>query len=191
MAGGPATRGCAGGGGSIQATSQIRTRVIAALASLLGAAALGATIATTADAHRVELGVIGLAAVLLLGASVALALPSFIPWPLVLLAGEYAWSLGGGDIDQWSPLVAGALLVVAELAYWSLELRGRTQDAERLTERRAGLIAALGIGAVLLGGFVLAATSVQLGTGISADLVGAAAAVAALAVVATLARSRR
>jgi hypothetical protein len=158
---------------------------------VLGAAAVGGAIALTSDVHRLQLALIGGAAVLLLALSVAFALPSFVPWPLVLLAGEYAWSLGGGGIDQWSPLLAGALLVIAELAYWSLELRSRTQDAERLTERRAGLIVALGIGTVALGGLVLAATAVQLGSGISADLMGVAAAVAALAVVATLARSRR
>ena len=159
--------------------------------AVLGTAAVGGTIVWTADVHRLELALIGAVAVMLLAVSVGFALPSFIPWPLVVLAGDYAWSLGGGGINQWAPVVAGALLTIAELAYWSLELRSRTQDAERLTERRAGLVAALGVGSVALGGFVLAATSVQLGTGITADLVGAAAAVAALAVVATLARARR
>jgi hypothetical protein len=148
------------------------------------------TVALTADVHQLELALLGAAAVLLLALSVAAALPSLVPWPVVLLAAEYAWSLGGGDVDTLSPLVAGMLLVIAELAYWSLELRSRTHDAERLVERRAGLIAALGIGAVALGGLVLAATSVQLGAGVTTDLVGVAAAVAALAVVATLARSR-
>jgi hypothetical protein len=157
---------------------------------LVGAAGLAAAIALTADAHRLALALIGAAAVLLLAVSLAASLPSFIPWPLVLLAAEYAWSLGGGGIDPLAPLVAGALLVIAELSYWSLELRSRTHDADRLTERRAGLIAALGIGSVALGGLVLAATSVRVGTGIATDLVGVAAAVAALAVVATLARSR-
>jgi hypothetical protein len=158
---------------------------------VLGTAALAATIALSADVHQLELELLGAAAALLLTLSLAAAFPALIPWPLVLLAAEYTWSLGGGGIDQLSPLVAGVLLVIAELSYWSLELRGRTQDAERLTERRVGLIAALGIGSVALGGLVLAATSVQLATGIAGDLVGVAAAVAALAVVATLARSRR
>jgi hypothetical protein len=159
--------------------------------AVLGAAGLGAAIALAADTYRLELALIGAAAVLLLVVSVAAAKPSLIPWPLVLLAGDYVWSVGGGAIDQWSPLVAAALLVIAELSYWSLELRNRTQDADRLTERRAGLIAALGIGSFVLGDLVLAATSVQLGTGIVADLVGVTAAVAALAVIATLARTHR
>jgi hypothetical protein len=157
---------------------------------VLGAAGLAAANALTADAHRLGLALVGAAAVLLLVVGLAAARPSLIPWPLVLLAAEYAWSVGGGPIDQWAPLVAGALLVIAELSYWSLELRGSSPDGNRLTERRAGLIAALGIGAVALGGLVLAATAIRLGTGIAADLIGVAAAVAALAVVATLARSR-
>lgn len=158
--------------------------------AVLATAGLAATVALTADVHRLELALLGAAAVLLLVLSLVATLPSLIPWPVVLLAAEYAWSLGGGDVDTLSPLVAGVLIVIAELAYWSLELRSRTHDAERLAERRAGLIAALGIGAVALGGLVLAATSVPLGTGVTTDLVGVAAAVAALAVVATLARSR-
>jgi hypothetical protein len=158
---------------------------------VLGAAGLAATIAVTAQAHRLELALVGAAAVLLLVVAVAGARPSLIPWPLVLLGAAYAGNLGGGRIDEWAPLVAGALLVIAELSYWSLELRGSTPDADRLSERRAGLIAVLGIGSVSLGGLVLAATSIRVGTGIAADLVGVAAAVGALAVVATLARSHR
>ena len=116
-------------------------------------------------------------------------MPSLFPWPLVVLAGLYAWTLGGGEIDQWAPLYAGAFLAVAELAYWSVELRGRAQDAERLTERRAALIATLALLAVGAGGLVLAATSLDIGSGIAIDLLGVAAAVGALVVVARLARS--
>jgi hypothetical protein len=105
-----------------------------------------------------------------------------------LLAGVYAWKLGGGRVDQWSPVYAGGLLAVAELAYWSVQLRGRAQDAEKLTERRVGLIATLAFVAVAAGGFVLAATSLQIGSGVARDLLGVGAAVGALAIVAALAR---
>lgn len=100
----------------------------------------------------------------------------------------YAWKLGGGRVDQWSPVYAGGLLAVAELAYWSVQLRGRAQDAEKLTERRVGLIATLAFVAVAAGGFVLAATSLQIGSGVARDLLGVGAAVGALAIVAALAR---
>ena len=122
--------------------------------------------------------------------AVALAVPatSLFPWPLVLLAALYAWTLGGGLVDQWSPVYAGAFLAVAELAYWSAELRGRAQDPEQLTERRVALIAVLALLAVGCGGLVLAATSLDIGSGVAVDLLGVAAAVAALVVVARLAR---
>jgi hypothetical protein len=132
--------------------------------------------------------VLALASLLLLAIALAAPMPSLFPWPLVVLGGLYAWSLGGGEIDQWVPLYAGAFLAVAELAYWSVELRGRAHDRERLTERRAALIAMLSLLGVGAGGLVLAATSLDIGSGIAIDLLGVAAAVGALVVVARLAR---
>jgi hypothetical protein len=157
---------------------------------VLGAAGIGAALTLTADSYRPVVGAVALAAVLLLALGVARPFPSIIPWPLVVLAGVYAWTLGGGSIDQWAPVYAGGLLAVAELAYWSTEVRGRAQDVERLTERRATLIATLALVAVAAGGLVLAATSLRIGSGVATDLLGVAAAVAALAVVAALARPR-
>jgi hypothetical protein len=115
---------------------------------------------------------------------------SLFPWPLVILAALYAWTLGGGPVDQWAPVYAGAFLAVAELAYWSAELRGRAQDGERLTERRVTLIAVLALLGVGSGGLVLAATSLDIGSGIALDLLGVTAAVAALVLLARLARAR-
>jgi len=144
----------------------------------------------TADSYRLVLGALALGALLLLAVGLAMPATSFLPWPLVVLAGMYAWTLGGGDVDQWAPLYAGGLLLVAELAYWSTELRGRAQDAERLTERRIVLIVTLALLGVGASGLVLAATSVPIGSGVAVDLIGVGAAVAALAVVARLARPR-
>ena len=144
----------------------------------------------TADSYPAAVGAAAVAAIVILALGVAVPLPSLLPWPLVVLAGAYAWNLGGGAIDQWAPVYAGGLFVVAELAYWSIELRGRAHDTERLTERRAALIASLGLAAVVFGGLVLAATSLSIGSGIATDLLGAAAAVGALALVAAFARPR-
>jgi hypothetical protein len=185
-----AARSGFGGGGSIQASSQVFARLGAALASLLGAAAIGGGIALTADHDPLAFGGLVLVALVLLALGVAWPLPSLLPWPVAILAGTYAWKLGHGGIDQWTPVFAGGLLAVAELAYWSIELRGRWQDAERLTERRAALIAVLALAALAASGLVLAATSLRIGSGIATDLLGIAAAVAALAVVAALARPR-
>jgi hypothetical protein len=131
---------------------------------------------------------LGAAAVALLGIALLAGAASLLPWPLVLLGAAYALDLADKPVDQWAPVYAGAFVVVAELAYWSLELRGRAHDVERLTERRAGLILGLGIGAVAVGGFVLAATSIDLGSGIGLDAAGVLAAIAAVFVVALVAR---
>jgi hypothetical protein len=188
MARGRAARGSARGGGSIQTTSQVFARVVAAVSALVVAAGIGIAVTLTADSYRAVVGVVALAAVVLLSVALALPSPSLFPWPLVALAGVYTCTLGSGEIDQWAPMYAGAFVAVAELSYWSVELRGRAQDSERLTERRAALIVVLSLLGVTAGGLVLAATSIDVGSGILLDLVGAAAAVGALFVVARLAR---
>jgi len=132
---------------------------------MLAAAGIGVAITLTTDSYRTIVGAAALAAVALLAFALVRPATSLFPWPLVILAALYAWTLGGGEVDQWSPVYAGAFLAVAELAYWSAELRGRAEDSERLTERRTGLIAVLA-------------------------LLGVAAAVGALVVVARLARPR-
>ena len=157
---------------------------------MLAAAGVGLALTITASSYRPEVAALAIAAGVLLAVGLAAPLPSLLPWPLVALAGVYAWTLGGGAVDQWSPVYAGAFLAIAELAYWSVELRGRAQDGERLAERRAALIATLALLAVCAGGLVLAATSLPIGAGIATDLLGVGAAVSALAVVAALARPR-
>jgi len=134
--------------------------------------------------------VLGLAgfATALLALGLLVGSTTLLPWPLVLLGAAYSVDLAGGDVDQWAPVYAGAFLAIAELSYWSLELRGRAEDVERLTERRAGLIVALSIGAVTLGGVVLAATSLRLGSGVALDGIGVLAAIGALFVVTLVAR---
>jgi hypothetical protein len=144
-----------------------------------------------ADSYRLVVAAVALGAVLLLALGVVLPAPSLLPWPLVVLAGLYAWTLVGDNVDQWAPVYAGGFLGVAELAYWSTELRGGAQDAEQLTERRAALIVTLSLVAVAAGALVLAATSVPIGGGVAIDALGVVAAVAALAVVAGLARATK
>ena len=142
------------------------------------------------DSYRLALLVACGAAVALLALALATGAASLLAWPLVLLGGAYVLSLADGPVDQWAPVYAGALVATAELAYWSLELRGRAADVEQLTERRAGLIVALAVGATAVGGVVLAATAVQLGSGVGLDAVGVVAAVGAVFVIAAAAARR-
>jgi hypothetical protein len=111
------------------------------------------------------------------------------PGLLVVLAG-YATSVVLRDaaaFDPAAPLVGAALLAVAELAYWSVELRGKQPEERSVVVRRLATLAALTAGAVVLGAAVLAATTLPLGGGLVWNVVGVAAAVGALALIARLA----
>jgi hypothetical protein len=127
-----------------------------------------------------------------LAASLWLGSASGVAWTLALLAGEYALALtlGGGDdgVDAAAPFYAAGLLLLAELAYWSIELRvpGRTDRA--LTLRRLAALGGLAVASIAVGTFVVAATAVSLSSGLVWDAIGAAAAVATLAILARLAQ---
>lgn len=115
-----------------------------------------------------------------------------IPVALALLAAPYVVVLAFevDALDERAPVVAAALLAVAELAYWSLELRGTLADEPGTYLRRASLLALLVVGTVL-GGTAILALVAQVGArGAAVDAAGAAAALGALALLA-VAASRR
>ena len=113
-----------------------------------------------------------------------------IPAAVALLGGEYVAIVGfeADALDTRAPLVAGALLAVAELAYWSLELKVPVADEAGTSLRRFALIAALVLGALALGAVLLALVEAVSAGGPAVDLLGAAAAVGALALLALAAR---
>ena len=125
---------------------------------------------------------------MLLAGGLVLRWPVLVPAALVALGAGYAalLALEGGALDERAPLVAAALFVVAELAYWSLELRDAVADEPGAYARRLALLAALGLGALAVGAGLLAV--VDAGGGIGIEVAGAVAAVAALAIVALAAR---
>jgi hypothetical protein len=136
--------------------------------------------------------VAALAAVALLAAIVN-GWSALVPIGVAAAGGLYAMELAVDDapIDMAAPAIAAGLYLAAELAYWSLDERRRVQGDPGDGLRRATFVALLGVGS-----FVVAAALLALADGISArglalDVVGAAAAVAALATIAVLARERR
>ena len=117
-----------------------------------------------------------------------------VPWVVVVLGGAYAGSLFLPErgIDRDAPLVAAGFVVLAELGYWTLELRTPLSPEPGMLGRRGVLVAAAGIGALVVAAVAIVATAIPLGGGVMGDLVGVVAAVGALAVVAALAdRGRR
>ena len=129
-------------------------------------------------------------ALAVLAGGLVLSLPATIPAAIVLLGAEYATILGfeSDALDPRAPLVAGALLAVAELAYWSLELRGPVVDEAGTYLRRVALLATLVVGAVGLGVMLLTLVEVVAAGGVAVDILGAAAALVAVALLALAAR---
>ena len=134
---------------------------------------------------------LGLAAVVVLAASIGFGWTAGVAWTLVLLAAEYAAALAvrnASDVDAGAPLVGAGLLVLAELGFWSIELRGPGYEERRVVARRLGALGVVAFLSVLLGAFVVVLTAAPLGGGLAWDAVGIAAAAGTLAIVAWLAR---
>ena len=130
-----------------------------------------------------------LGTLLLLGA-LLFSWPAPIPSAIVLLAAGYAGSLflGHPQLDVSAPLVAGGLVLVAELAYLALELRPAVVAERGLLLRRSVVIGALALGSTAAGGAVLGAGALPAGGNLAWEAIGVAAAVGVVAVLTRLAR---
>jgi hypothetical protein len=131
----------------------------------------------------------GLAA-LVLAAGLLLRTPAAVPAAIVLLGGEYALvlSVEGSALDTRAAVVAAGLLVAAELAYWSLELRAEITDEPGSYARRLAVLALLALGALVLAGGLLAVVDLAGREGLAVEIAGAAAAFAAVVLLWSLAR---
>jgi hypothetical protein len=190
VAGRGRVRGGAGGGEDVQALRPNRARVATALGALAAAAGLAAYAGAHAGRYEWAPLVAGLAALALLLPALALDLGGAIPPALTLLAGAYAGSLllRGDRLDPYAPLVGAGLLLCGELAYLSLELRPRAEAEQWFRLRRLAALAAVVAGGAVAGALVLLGAAPPAGGGAGWEAVGAAATVAALGVVALLAR---
>jgi hypothetical protein len=131
----------------------------------------------------------GFALVLLL-VGLLLRVPAAIPAAMVVLGAEYAALLAveDGALDGRAPVLAAALFAIAELGYWSLELRDAVADEPGTYLRRLGLLSGLTLGALAVGELMLVLVDLSERGGIAIEAVGVAAAVAALAIVAAAGR---
>jgi hypothetical protein len=129
-------------------------------------------------------------ALVLLTAGLVLDLPVTVPAAVGLLGAEYVAILGfeTDALDTRAPLAAAALLALAELAYWSLELRLPVVDEAGTAFRRVALLAAALLAVVGLGALVLTLVEVVAAGGVAVDVLGAGAALGALALLALAAR---
>ena len=114
--------------------------------------------------------------------------------PLVLgiacLGAEQAVRLtdGPSTVDPWTPVYAAGFLLAAEFAWWSIEPRVPAWSDFEVLVRRLLAIAACCVGGALLAALVVLSAGAPLHGGVGLELIGVAAAVAAIAVVAAVAR---
>jgi hypothetical protein len=190
VARGDAARSRDRGGVVVQAPRPRRARVVTSGGALATALALTAYSAAVADGDAAAVAPLGVLALATLAASLAAGWTSGIAWTLALVGAAYAVALaarGADAVDAAAPLVGAGLLLLAELAYWSLELRGPGYEERRVVARRLGALAALAFLSVVLGAFVVVLTAAPLGGGLAWDAIGVAAAAGTLAIVAWLA----
>ena len=133
-----------------------------------------------------------LVAHLVLVAALVLEWAPLLPASLALLGGVYAAQLYADDarLDGAAPLVAAGLYVTAELGYWSLEERERVEAAPGEGLRRLAIVTLLGLVALVVAATLLALADIVRTRGLAVDVLGAAAAGAALSAIVVLAGRR-
>jgi hypothetical protein len=109
---------------------------------------------------------------------------------IVLLGAQQAvrLALGHDALDEWTPLVAAALLLCAELSWWSIEPRIPAWSDPGLALRRLGFVLSLCLLGAGVGAAMLAAAGSSLRGGVPLELAGILAATGAVAIVAYTAR---
>jgi hypothetical protein len=146
-------------------------------------------LAVAAAASDPNVLAVGGAALFVLLVGLVLGKAFAIPWAIAGLGAEYALALGDGGLDRRVPLFAIGLLVVAELSYWSLQLRDSAPDEPGITQRRLiGLCLAATAG-LLVGTLLVAFARFPIGGGLAIEGIGILAAIAALALLLGSARA--
>jgi len=157
------------------------------------AAAVGLAAYPAAQDIRLQPLALALAAI---GVSV-LVLGLLARWPaaiglaLVSLGGTYAvlFAAEGSRLDRLAPAYAAGLLLVAELAFWSIESRVPAWSDPELVIWRLARLALACAGAAVLGAVVVAdASAASGGGGLLLETLGVAAAIGAVVVVVVLLR---
>ena len=155
-------------------------------------AALAFARPTGTSAHGLLLLALGAGGVLWLFGGLVLRWSAALAAGLASLGAEQAVRLSSGpsSVDAWTPVYAAGFLLAAELAWWSIEPRVAAWSEIEVVVRRAAAIAAVCAGGAVLAGLIVVVAGAPLHGGVALELVGVAAATAAVAVVAAVARSR-
>lgn len=113
-----------------------------------------------------------------------------IPVGIALVVGGYTAELAIDDarLDAAAPAVAVGAFLAAELAYWSLDERGRFAGDPGEAFRRAALLAFGGVAIFVVASGLLAMADEVRAQGTALDLLGAVAAICVLVAVVVAAR---
>lgn len=158
---------------------------------MLVAAGLAATTVLRADGHELLLLSVGGAALVPLLLGLAVRWSPALALGVAILGAQQALrlALGSDELDTWAPASAGFLLLVAELAWWSIEPRVPAWSESWLAPLHLLRVLAICAAGAVLAGLVLVVASSQVEGGVVLELVGVLAAISALAVVAWVART--
>jgi hypothetical protein len=136
---------------------------------------------------------LGAAAAVLLVATLVVRRAEGIAAALLLLGAAYAVTLVLDDppLDARAAIVGAALLAIGELAHLSLGARSAVTEEAGAAAHRIARIAFLVLGAMALGAAVLALADLLRTGGIAIEVVGVAAALAAVGLLVLAARETR
>ncbi|MSO95092.1 MAG: hypothetical protein EXQ81_04770 [Thermoleophilia bacterium] len=136
---------------------------------------------------------IGAVAAVCLVATLLVRRPEPIVGVLALLGATYALILviDSPPLDGRSVIVGAALLTIGELAYLSVEAHLAVTEEAGATARRVASVAVLALLALALGATTLAVVGVLHAGGIATEVVGVAAAAAAVGLLVLAARDAR
>jgi hypothetical protein len=152
------------------------------------AAAVGAGSAASAGELVLLVAALAVAGGMVLAAGLWRERAGVVPWTLLSLGAAAAVSLAEGGDPARSPLYAAALLVIGELAYWSLETRVSEPAAPGIAARRIALLSGLVAGSIAVGAVLVSVARIEPGGGLLLETVGVAAVVAAVSLVFALSR---
>jgi hypothetical protein len=122
----------------------------------------------------------------MLGGALLTGRPAPIPFVVLLLGTIHAMPPGATALA--TPLYGSALLLAAELAYWSLDERAPQRVEAGVARRRLLAVLGVAIAAIPSSALVLAASQAELARSPAFTAAGAAALVACIALLAVLAR---
>jgi hypothetical protein len=129
------------------------------------------------------------AALVLLALGLVLRVPAFVPWAVAAAGADYILARTGGDVvDGWAALAGAALLLAAELAFWSATDDSRLPVERPVIVRRVVTVAALVLTGLLVGFLLLGAAAITASSGVVVAAAGVAAAVTSVGFVLRLLR---